>query len=254
MSKVISAAVAAKLGPAVISSWSHSRAVDVEKCNFLGYLKYIKKIPEPERPLPPGKTEHANDRGSRVHDQLEMYVRGKTNDFPREANAFRVEVDALRNLFNTGRVSLEGEWGFNRAWEASAWNTAWLRMKLDALVFLTPQVAVAIDYKTGKKFGNEMKHGEQLMLYQLAAFLRYPELEIVHTELWYLDHDDLTHKVFTRDQGLRFKKSWDMRGTAITTMTEFPAMPNKWACQYCVYGAPENGFLNGTGDCKAGRK
>lgn len=244
----------AKLIPIqTINSWSHSRAVDFEQCKNKARLKYIEKIPEPERPLRPGQTEHANDRGSRVHEELELYVRGG-DYFPPEAQAFKLEVNALRSLFVKGKVSLEGEWGFNREWEAHDWKSAWLRMKLDALVFLSPYEAVAIDYKTGKKFGNEIKHGEQLMLYQLASFLRYPELEVVHTELWYLDHDDLTHKVFTRDQGLRFKRSWDMRGNAITTTTEFPANPNRWSCQYCPYGAPANGFPNGTGDCLAGRR
>ena len=127
-------------------------------------------------------------------------------------------------------------------------------MKLDALVFLSPYEAVAIDYKTGKIFGNEVKHGEQLQLYQLATFLRHPELEMVHTELWYVDHDEMTQRSFTRSHGLRFKAAWDRRGTDITSLTDFPPNPNKWSCQYCPYGAPENGFTNGTGHCKAGRR
>lgn len=237
-----------------IISWSHSRLADYEKCKQLAYLKYVKKVPEPERPLPAGKTEHANDRGSRVHDSLERYVRSLTNDYPSEAKSFRFEIDAMRKLFAAGTVSLEGEWGYDHEWDPVEWKTAWLRMKLDALVFLSPHEAVAIDYKTGRMFGNEIKHGEQLMLYQLATFLRYPELEVVHTELWYLDQDELTHKVFTRAQGMRFKRNWNDRGMEITTAVDFPANPNKWSCQYCPYGAPENGFPNGTGHCLAGRK
>jgi len=237
----------------MIPSWSHSRLVDFEKCKNLAFLKYDKRIPEPERPLRPGQTEHANDRGSRVHDMLELFVRG-SEDYPNEAKHFRHELDSMKKLFTFGKVSLEGEWGFNEAWEPTEWKTAWLRMKLDALVFLSPEEAVAIDYKTGKKFGNEIKHGEQLMLYQLATFLRYPDLEVVHTELWYLDQDDLTQRTFTRAQGLRFQRNWDQRGTALTTCQDFPANANRFSCQWCPYGAPENGFSNGTGHCLAGRK
>lgn len=236
-----------------IPSWSHSRAVDFEKCKHMAWLKYDQRIPEPDRPLKPGQLEHANDRGSRVHDMLEQYVRGGT-DFPNEAKSFRHEIDSMQKLFTSGIVHLEGEWGFNPEWEPHDWKTAWLRMKLDALVFLNPHEAVAIDYKTGRKHGNEIKHGEQLMLYQLASFMRYPELEVVHTELWYLDQDELTYKTFTRSQGLRFKRSWNDRGTAITACSEFPPNPNRWSCQYCPYGAEENGFLNGTGHCLAGRR
>lgn len=238
----------------MISSWSHSRIVDFEKCKFSAYLKYDQRIPEPPRPLPPGKTEHANDRGTRVHDGAEQFVRGNQATLPHEAKHFIHELEAMRKLYALGIVSLEGEWGFDQDWVAVDWKTAWLRMKLDALVFLSPHEAVAIDYKTGKKFGNEIKHGEQLMLYQLATFLRYPELELVHTELWYLDQDDLTSRTFTRDQGLRFRHAWDRRGKSITTCTDFPPNANKWSCQYCPYGDPANGFPNGTGHCQAGRK
>ena len=237
-----------------ITSWSHSRLVEYEKCKQSAFLKYVKKIPEPERPLPAGKTEHANDRGSRVHDSLERYVRSLSDDYPPEAKTFRFEVDAMRKLFTAGMVSLEGEWGYDHEWEPTEWATAWLRMKLDSLVFITPHEAVVIDYKTGRMFGNEIKHGEQGMLYQLAAFLRYPELDVIHVEFWYLDHDEITHKQFTRSQGLRFKRNWNDRGLNITTAVDFPANPNKWSCQYCPYGAPENGFPNGTGHCLAGRK
>lgn len=238
----------------MIRSWSHSRSVDFEKCKHMAFLKYVKRIPEPPRPLKPGQTEHANDRGSRVHDALEQYVRGTTTDFPYEARHFRTEIDAIQRLFNLDMVSLEGEWGYDREWCVTDYKTAWLRMKLDALVFLSPYEAVAIDYKTGRKHGNEIKHGEQLQLYQLATFLRFPELEVVHTELYYLDQDDLTCRTFTRAQGMRFKSNWDKRGMTITAATDFPPNPNRWSCQFCPYGDPLYGFPNGTGDCKKGRR
>lgn len=238
----------------MIHSWSHSRIVDFEKCKHLAFLKYDRRIPEPERPLRPGQTEHANDRGSRIHGGGEQYVRGALAELPYELRTFRHEFDALRKLYTFGRVSLEEEWGYDRNWNPTDWKTAWLRMKLDALIFLNPYEAVTADYKTGKRFGNEIKHGEQLQLYQLATFLRYPQLEVVHTELWYVDQDELVSQTFTRAQGLRFRANWDRRGNAMTDCMQFPANPNIYSCRYCPYGAPENGFENGTGHCLAGRK
>ena len=47
-----------------ISSWSFSKLGDFESCRLKAKLKHLDNIPEPERPLPPGKTEHANDRGT----------------------------------------------------------------------------------------------------------------------------------------------------------------------------------------------
>jgi len=227
------------------TSWSFSRLGDFDKCKKYYYLKHEAKVPEIPRPLPPGKTEHANDRGSRIHDAAEMYVRG-TGPFIREMEEFRAEFEHLKDLFAQGSVSLEGEWGMDRNWEPTDWATAWQRLKLDALVHMSETEAVAIDYKSGKKFGNEIKHGEQLQSYQLNTFLRYPKLEIIHAELWYLDAKDITIRTYTRDQGLRFKAAFDKRGKALTSCTDWPANPNKFSCKWCTYGP------TGTGDCPQG--
>lgn len=241
--------VPAQVAPtdSIIPSWSFSKAQTFDQCKFRAYLMYGQKIPEPPRPLPPGKTEHANDRGTRIHNDAELFVRGKGPLTP-ELRKFTAEFEKLKRLHAAGMVSLEGEWGMDRNWEATEWRTAWLRLKLDALVFLSPYEAIAVDYKTGKKFGNEVKHADQLQMYQLATFLRYPELEVVHTELWYLDVDELTPITYQRPQGLRFRQRWDKKGNDITTAVDFPANPNVFSCRYCGYGPW------GTGHCEKGKQ
>jgi RecB family exonuclease len=224
-----------------IPTWSFSRIQDFEQCKRRAKLKYLDKIPEPERPLPPGKTEHANDRGTRIHDAGERFARGGIELIP-ELQKFKPEFERLKALYATGNVSLEGEWAMDRSWEPVAWasSDAWLRLKLDALVFLSPTEAVAIDYKTGKRYGNEVKHNEQLQLYQLVTFLRYPKLETIHVELWYLDVDELVTVTYTRNQGLRFRRSFENRGNAMTTCTEFPPNPNIFSCKWCPYKGTEH--------------
>ena len=86
----------------------------------------------------------------------------------------------------------------------------------DAIVLPNEHSAIVIDYKSGKRFGNEVKHAEQTQLYALNAVLRYPELEEVTTELWYLDVKELTAATFTRAQILRFRANFDRRGRALT--------------------------------------
>lgn len=230
-----------------IKAWSYSRLVEFEQCKLRAKLKNIDRIPEPARPLPPGKTEHANDRGTRIHDAAERFVRGGVELIP-ELKTFEVEFHDLRNKYEHGMVSLEGEWAVNKDWEPVAWGDkdAWARIKLDAFVRLSKTHAVVIDYKTGKKFGNEIKHAEQTQLYQLAAFLRYPELETIDVELWYTDQDDLTHTRYTRSQGMRFFQNFNQRGIAMTSAKEFPPSPSVFACRWCPYGP------RGTGDCDKG--
>ena len=228
-----------------IISWSYSKLGDFEKCKLSCKLKHLDRIPEPERPLPPGKTEHANDRGSRIHDAAEHFVDG-SGPFIAEMKEFEAEFLHLKHLYAKGKVSLEGEWGMSRDWEVAPWKGAWLRLKLDAMVHASKTEAVVIDYKSGKKFGNEVKHAQQLQLYALVAFLRFPELEVIHAELYYLDAKDITINTFTRDQSLRFKRSFDKRGTDLTGCTTWPANPNKWSCQWCPYGP------DGTAHCTVG--
>ncbi len=231
----------------MINSWSHSKLGDFDRCRFLCFLKHDQKIPEPQRPLPPGKTEHANDRGTRYHTNCEQYVQGDDIAlFPDIDRAFGPQLDLLRVLHQDGLVSLEGEWGLDDGWNPTEWRTAWHRCKLDAAVFWSDTEATVIDYKTGRKYGNEVKHGEQMQLYQLNAFMRFPKLQVVHTELWYLDQAETTKQTFTRSQGLRFKPNFDKKGRRLTTNTDWKPNPNEFSCKWCEYG-PWNG-----GQCQAG--
>ncbi len=232
--------------PITIKSCSPSRLNDYESCPFKAKLKMIDKIPEPERPLPPGKTEHSNDRGSRIHEELEAFVRG-TGPMPIEACKFKDELERMTKLYKEGKVSMEGEWGFDRDWRVAEWFQAWLRMKLDALIFLTPRHAVVVDYKSGASFGNQIKHGEQTQLYALATCLKYPAIDFVTTELWYIDQDELVRNEFSREQANRFYKPFDKRLKAMTDATTFPTRPNLVSCKYCPYHP-----VRGTGHCKDG--
>lgn len=231
----------------MIKQWSYSKLQVFEQCKLRAKLQYIDKIPEPERPLPPGKTEHANDRGTRVHDAAETFVKDNVRLIP-ELQKFEEEYLALRELYREGKVSLEGEWAHNKDWDPVAWNSAdaWLRLKLDAFVHIDPKRATVIDYKTGKLFGNEIKHAEQGQLYMASVFVRYPELEKVTVEFWYLDQDEVTSVTYTKAQSEHFIRKFTQRGDIITSCTDFPANPNIFSCKWCPYGP------KGTGHCEVG--
>lgn len=231
----------------MITAWSFSRLGVFEKCKYWAKLAYIDKIPEPPRPLPPGMTEHANDRGSRVHEAAELYVRNDTELIP-ELYGFKEEFNCLKEYYKLGLVSLEGEWAVDSDWMPVTWNslTTWARIKLDVLVHTSPNRGVVIDYKTGKLLGKEIQHMEQGQLYQLAAFMRYPKLEVIDVEFWYTDQDQITRVTYTKDQGLKFLKPFSERGQRVVTEKEFKPNPSLYSCKYCPYGP------DGTGHCKVG--
>lgn len=231
----------------MIRTWSYSRLTVFEQCPLRAKLAFIDRIPEPERPLPPGKTEHANDRGTRIHEAAEMFVRGGVELIP-ELESFRAEFEHLRELFQHGKVSLEGEWGYDPGWMPVAYfdRNVWLRVKLDAMVRMTVDQATVIDYKTGKKAGNEVKHAEQGQLYAVGTACRYPELEEITVEFWYTDQNDMTVATYDRKDVARFRERFLERGIRVTTAEDFPAKPNVFNCRWCPYG-PKN-----TGHCKVG--
>ena len=89
----------------MISSWSHSKLGDFEKCKFLCWLKHDQRIPEPERPLRPGQTEHANDRGTRIHTAAENYVNGTVDKQIDELRAQFSVVIVTHSMQQAARVS-----------------------------------------------------------------------------------------------------------------------------------------------------
>ena len=238
-----------------ISAWSFSALSTFEACPYQAKLAKIDKIQPLPRPLPPGG-EHANDRGSRIHENFEHHIRNGVK-LTRELTPFKDDIEAIKPYFSDGQVELEGLWCFDNAWRPvheRDFNNIWLRVKLDAFIFLDEATALVVDLKTGKRFGNEVKHAAQCNLYQLAAFVRFPQLQKIYTELWYCDIDELARMEFTRNQGMKFLKGFNERGLLMTNTTEFKPKPNQKTCMFCPYGPSEtsNKWVTKSGHCKYG--
>lgn len=229
------------------TSWSFSRLADFTRCKLAFKIKHIDRVPEPERPLPKGKTEHGNDRGTRVHDNIEGFIRGEHDDLCPEAEKhYGAFIDLLRAMYADKMVELEGEWAFDKEWNQADWKAGWLRLKLDVLIHLSATQAYVIDWKTGRHFGNEVTHGNQLNLYAMCTFLRYPQLEEIWVADYYIDHGRETERHFTRAQALKYMRTFDKQGNAITDCVSFPPNANRWSCQYCPW--------MDTGHCTVGVK
>jgi hypothetical protein len=232
----------------MITSVSYSRLAIFESCEFRAKLAFIDRIPEPERPLPEGKTEHANDRGTRIHTLAEKFVEsGK--DFPAELKHFEPEFRSAHRLFKKGTVTLEGEWGFTVDWKPADWKKAVIRVKTDLHFHLTSKRSLITDTKTGKRFGNEFKHTEQTQLYAVSTFHRYPKIEECLTELWYTDVNEIWRGSYSREHGMRLAMKFNKRFDRMLSATKFRAMPSIQTCKYCPYKPKAKG---GTGHCSVG--
>jgi hypothetical protein len=146
-----------------IKAGSFSRLEIFESFPLRAKLAFIDKIPEPERPLPPGKTEHANDRGTRVHEWADRYVKGLEAEQLPEMAKFKIEFSRLREMYTDGKVLTEEMWCSDSNWAVCGdrdWDAIRFRIKTDATVWLDPTTVVVIDFKTGKRWGNEVKHAQ----------------------------------------------------------------------------------------------
>jgi hypothetical protein len=248
---------------ATIEAGSFSRLNVYEDCAQRAQFAFCKKIPEPDRgephkgcPINPETKEREwhNDRGTRIHNSMDQYIRGVTDKFCPELSKLDIEMTNARASFEDGLVVAEDMWCYREDWVPTVWDDwdgIWMRVKLDVFQALKgtlkePIEASAIDLKSGKIFGNEVKHGEQLQLYAVGSFRKYPTLKKVHAEIWYCDQDVVKTVTYTRAQGLKFQPMWDRRMEKMTADVIFKPTPSEQACKYCPYRHPEDG---GSGHC-----
>lgn len=213
----------------LIPAWSYSSLKTYETCPYRIYIAKVKKIQEDYGP--------AADRGSQIHLQAEDFVQNKIEQMPDTLKKFQNQFEVLKSLYVEGKVELEGEWGFTIDWKTCDWmdKEVWARIKLDAIVHESPTSARVIDYKTGKKFGNEIAHGQQALTYAIGSFFKYPELEHVQTELWYLDQKETSLQAYTREEAMMFMPNINNRALNMTSATKFPPNPSSYSCKWCSY-------------------
>ena len=210
-----------------------------ETCPYWAYLRYVKRHPEP----PKEKTD-AGVRGNIIHDEAEQFVRGNT-DFPNSLKKFKEQFLALRASFLEGCITLEENWGFTKKWIPCSWEdkALWLRMKLDAAK-TGEEVFTIIDYKSGKSWGNEVKHSQQGILYGLGALMKFPTLEWLKIQFWYLDEGKMNpaaDRVLSRDKIMRYFAKYNERLKTMTSATHFPHKANTFNCMWCPYRSDRGG-------------
>lgn len=224
-----------------ITSGSFSRLDDYESCALKARYKYVDRIPEPDRGPPPrGLKEWHNDRGNRIHDEAEQFIKGAVDALPNDLNHFSEEMWQARILYEQGRATAEEMWCYDDDWQpvaASDYEATRFRMKADLTVELGPTHRLCVDFKTGKRYGNEVKHEKQKQTYAIGMFLRMPELTKVTTEVWYLDlpDEDVYASILTRKQAFVLLRGLKARNERMTSATIFPPSPNQYNCRWCPY-------------------
>lgn len=221
-------------------NWSFSKLMMYETCAFRFKLRYIDKIPEPEC-----DANNPMERGNRIHNNLEAFVKGTETLDDNEAkklNVFTEALDHLQTLYSVGMATAEDNWFYDTDWNVTDREHVWLWNKLDFLV-LDEENGVAIigDYKSGKSNYKFVEHSQQMQIYAATTALRYPDLQTIHTELWYVDEGHVKSFKYNMEDALRFVGHFDRRAQRIYNDKLFRANPNIHNCRYCPYGPRELG-------------
>lgn len=230
----------------ILTQGSFSRLKDYERCPYMAWLKYGEKR-KPDLPLNE-KAEIARNRGIQVHNDCELFVKGE-GSLTKEMYKFADYFKDLKVEYEAGDVSVEENWGFDAEWQPTGWwdDNVRVRVKLDNFRVVArneegePVAGVPTDYKTGKKFGNEVTHNQQGQLYSISCFLRNPTLEYVDVEFIYLDHGLKSKpKRYTREKAMKMLPMWEQRFQKMFEDREFRPKANKINCKYCDFG-PQHG-------------
>lgn len=220
------------MAASVITAWSYSRYADYQQCPFRFKLKYIDKRPDPG-------SVHMQ-RGNDIHKLAEDYVTGKLKTLPKELKNFDKEFKQLRSI----KPEVEQQWGFRQDWSHTGrpgWfgDDVWFRAKADVAIVYDDNTGEVIDHKTGRKYDT---NEDQVELFSLAMFRRYPHLTDITTRLWYLDQttDNEVIREYTLKDAALIQKDWTKRVVPMFVDKKFAPKPND-KCKWCVFRKANGG-------------
>lgn len=202
--------------------WTISRLKQYEKCPRQYCWTYLD---QPDVPVgPPGP---ALLRGTAIHADLEAYLIGEQEELlhPEITPIWHQQAYWLKQQ----DVRVEEQWELDNQWQRDG--PLWLRMRIDAWYLREDGSAVVIDFKTGKVYPENM---QQVEVYAVAAFGLFPEIKVVHGELWYIDQGEIDSKTFEREDADKLARRWEHRAGIMLNATDFPPHPTR-LCGWCPF-------------------
>lgn len=219
-----------KLPP--VLAWSYSRYSDYKQCPAKFMYKHLMKLPDPGNA--------AMERGNVIHKMAEDFIRAKI-DLPPELNGVKTELEFLKDMMAVP----EEQWGFTNAWAwigRTGWfgDDVWFRAKTDVRLLYDDDTLLVIDWKTGKKyFSNE----EQIELFALASYRRFPIVTEVDARLYYTDaapDDNEIQRVYKPKELEAIQKDWTKRVVPMFKDRRFAPTPND-KCGWCPFSNAKGG-------------
>ena len=209
-------------------TWSRLSDFD---CALKFKLRHIEKRQEP-----PSK---AFEKGGRVHEGLDKFMKQRTKLLPDEAWTLRKELVALSK-----DKSLRGEeaWGYDRNWQPLPVtgyfsDGDYIRAKIDALTSKKDRLKV-IDFKTGQV---RSASPLQVRFYGMLALIREPKMQAAELELWFVEQSKvIPFEPVQRKDLLSIKTDFQRRFNAIEAERAWKPNPGD-ACTFCPFTRHKGG-------------
>ena len=209
--------------------WSFSGLQIYEACPLRYKFAKIDKLPElpraPDNPM---------ERGNRIHDNLERYVKGTAplNNEAKALDKFVPALDHLKELYTNGMACAEDSWFFDEDWNPCERDNVWLWLKLDFNVEdVVNHRSIIGDYKSGSSRYKTISHVQQMQLYAACVALRQEWADNIEVELWYVDEGHIKPIKYTREQALMYVGRFDARAKKIFDDKYFRANPSRDNCR-----------------------
>ena len=214
-----------------VQPWGWSKLEQYRTCPQKFHYLNVQKLKEPE--------SLALVNGSKVHDQLEQYVNGWSQELPPGMSPFwkaRLDELKLQSPFS------EAAWGVDRDWlPLNNWlhPSTWLRAKSDVYrIDLDENTLILIDYKTGKY---RVPSDDQIELYAIVGHCFFPKVKKVVASFWFVDQDaeplELDYKAA---ELVKLRRKFTLESAKLYNEKQFAPKPGSH-CRYCHFSRQKNG-------------
>ena len=214
-------------------AWSYSSLQNFENCPKRYYLTRVAKVVK-------DVMGEAALWGNTAHKALELRIAEGT---PLPEKLAYMEPYALK-ILESGRKNIhcEKEYCFDSSFKLVEWfsKSAWCRSKIDVEIRKSPEQAVLIDWK----FGKRKPDSDQLKLFAAVAMTADKTLEQVETAFFWVPDKKMDKEVFTRDDVAPIWQTFLGKVARVEHATEenkFPPRPSG-LCGYCPVGTENCSF------------
>ena len=163
-------------------------------------MRYIERLP-----LPPRDEGAANERGLVFHKGAEDFVFNDGELLP-GLKKFEQQLNDAREVHLTvpGAVHGERPLFFDSNWKPTDEKNKWLTIIPDLTLVVPRECNLTVDYKTGKRYGNEIKHHGQGQMYAIGQLCSDPSVitsySIHYTKLYEVTAETVKNYIEMHDE------------------------------------------------------